>query len=202
MSFTAHIAIASFLTAAHEVMLEWLKGALERSHFNKDGLRAWWHGIMEEKSGQELRRQFFAEVLKKANTVSHRLLMFQRPHYCWQIKLEAERPGSSPQRTDKNDHDIVATSLGFYKGARAAVEALMEFLTNLYGGEQPLCVTYFDEAHELKMRFWILLRLLSHQPRMMRMWYVFMGTKSSISYFTPPSRDCVYSIFPLALVFH
>ena len=94
------------------------------------------------------------------------------------------------------------TSLELYQGARAAVEALMEFLTNLYRGEQPLCVTYFDEAHELEMRFWILLRLLSHQPRMTRMWYVFMGTKSSMSYFTPPSQDCVSSIFPLALVFH
>ncbi|KAF8325743.1 hypothetical protein F5887DRAFT_1289437 [Amanita rubescens] len=186
-SFTAHIAIASFLTAVHEVILKWLKEALEQFHFDKDGLRAWWHGIMEEKSGRKSRRQFFSEVLNKANIVSHRLLMFQSSH--WQIKLEAECPGSGPQRpNDKNDlgHDIVATSLKFYQGARVAVEALMEFLTNLYRGEQPLCVTYFDETHELEMRFWILLRLLSHQPKMTRMWYVFVGTKS---YFTPPSQD-------------
>ncbi len=71
MSFTAHITIASFLNAAHEVMLEWLKKAHEEYGFDKDRLRAWWHEIMEEKSGRELRRQFFSEVLKKANTVSH-----------------------------------------------------------------------------------------------------------------------------------
>ncbi|KAF8726091.1 hypothetical protein AX14_008074 [Amanita brunnescens Koide BX004] len=177
MSFPAHTIIASFLTAAHEVMLEWLKRAHEQFRFDKDDLRAWWHGIMEQKSGRKTRCQFFSEVLNKANS----------------IKLEVERPGSSPQRPDdKHDlgYDIVQTSLKFYQGARAAVEALMEFLINLYHGEQPLCVTYFDEAHELKTRFWILLRLLNHQPKTTRMWYVFMGTKSSISSFTPPSQDC------------
>ena len=46
-------------------------------------------------------------------------------------------------------------------------------------------MTYFDEAHELQILFWILLRLLSHQPLATAMWYVFMGTKSSISYFSP-----------------
>jgi hypothetical protein len=82
MSFTAHIAIESLLAAAHEVMLEWLKRAHEQFRFHKDGLRTWWHGIMEEKSGRESRRQFFSEVLNKANTVSHRLLMFQSSHCC------------------------------------------------------------------------------------------------------------------------
>ena len=131
--------------------------------------------------------------------------MFQSSHRCQQTQSEAERPGSGPERPhDKTDpgHDIVQTSEKFYKRARAAVEVLMEFLTNLYHGEQPLCVTYFDEAHELKTRFWIMLRLLSHQPKTTRMWYVFMGTKSSISYFTPPSQDCVSSIFSLTLVFY
>ncbi len=82
MSFAAHITIASFLAAAHDVMLEWLKRAHEQAGFDKDGLRAWWHGIMEQKSGRESRRQFFSEVLNKANTVSHRLLMFQSSHCC------------------------------------------------------------------------------------------------------------------------
>ena len=86
------------------------------------------------------------------------------------------------------------TSLTFYERARVAVEALLAFLTSLYD-KQPLCVTYFDEAHELQILFWILLRLLSHQPMTTSMWYVFMGTKLS-SYLTLPLRDCVSSISP------
>jgi hypothetical protein len=46
-------------------------------------------------------------------------------------------------------------------------------------------VTYFDEADELQSLFWVLLRLLSNQPERTAMWYVFMATKSSVSYFNP-----------------
>jgi hypothetical protein len=83
---------------------------------------------------------------------------------------------------------IVTQSEELYKEARGAVEALMSFLTSLRAGS--ICVTYFDEAHELGIRFWILLRLLSHQDPTMAMWYIFMGTKSNISYFSPSAQNC------------
>ena len=69
-------------------------------------------------------------------------------------------------------YDIVAKSQIFYEE-----EALMSFLTNLHVGPLPICMTYFDEAHELGIQFWILMHLLSHQPLATEMWYVFMGTK-------------------------
>jgi hypothetical protein len=82
-----------------------------------------------------------------------------------------------------------------------AVEALLTFLASLYD-KQPLCVTYFDEAHELQILFWILLRLLSHQPMTVMMWYVFLATKSSVTYFTPAAAACVSSIFAHVLISH
>ncbi|KAF8806748.1 hypothetical protein BYT27DRAFT_7223930 [Phlegmacium glaucopus] len=158
MSLTAHSAIARFLTAAHEVMLKWLKRAHEETSHDKE-----WNGNLDENRGA-------GSFLKY-----------------W---IERKLSGRSPRRSnDHPDVDSVEESLKLYEGARAAVEALMEFLTCLYGGERSICVTYFDEAHELKTRFWVLLHLLSHQPATTRMWYVFMGTKSSISYFTPPPQD-------------
>jgi hypothetical protein len=89
-------------------------------------------------------------------------------------------------------YDIEAKSRLLYEEeARGAVEALMSFLNDLHVGPSPICVTYFDEAHNLGIRFWILLRLLSHQPLATAMWYVFMETKSSISYFSPLPIYCV-----------
>jgi hypothetical protein len=97
----------------------------------------------------------------------------------------------------------VEKSNQYYQCAREAVEDLQEFLASLDNQEQPpLLVTYFDEAHELQNRFWILLRLLSHQPKTVTMWYVFLGTKSSVSYFTPAVADCVSSIFAHVLISH
>ncbi|KIM80231.1 hypothetical protein PILCRDRAFT_9777 [Piloderma croceum F 1598] len=172
MSFTAHSAIARFLTAAHETMLKWLKEAQQQCNLDGNGLHKWWYEIMEQRAGRVMRRKFFSEVLDKVNS---------------QIKLGPDTSSMRPK--DKNAADVYnIESLMFYEKARVAVEALMGFLASLYAGEQPLCVTYFDEAHELQMRFWILLRLLSHQPMTTSMWYVFMGTKLS-SYFTLPPRD-------------
>ena len=138
-------------------------------------------------------------MLGIAKDVSHRFLIFQCLHCCSQIKIGPERSGNSPKRPED---DIVDTSQRYYEGAQVAIETLMAFLDSLYPGEQPLCVTYFDEAHELQLLFWILLRLLSHQPTTMKMWYVFMGTKSSISYFTPPPGDCIPSNISLMLFSH
>ena len=200
MSFTAHSAIASFLAAAHMTMLEWLQEAQRKNAFDGPQLHGWWHELMERRVRREGRLNFFSEVLRKANTVSQWFFTFQSSNYCYQMRPEPGVHGRSPQRPKEKGapvpYDIVAKSRKFYEEkARGAVEALMLFLNNLHVGPSPICVTYFDEAHELGIQFWILLRLLSHQPLAAEMWYVFMGTKSSISYFSPSPRNCESPIF-------
>jgi hypothetical protein len=77
--------------------------------------------------------------------------------------------------------------------AKGATEDLAAFIWTLLPGEEsPLCVTYFDEAHELSQAFWSLLRLLQFQALSTKMWYVFMGTKSSISYYAPTPQNGEY----------
>ena len=71
MNFTAHSAIASFLAAAHKTMLEWLQEAQRENGFDGYELRGWWYDIMERGVRPEGRQNFFSELLRKANTVSH-----------------------------------------------------------------------------------------------------------------------------------
>ena len=84
----------------------------------------------------------------------------------------------------------------FYKDhVKEAYENLMKFLSTVLP-EKKICVMYFDEAHELGVLFWILLRLVQHQvpepemePFRIQMWYTLMGTKSSVSFYAPrPSQ--------------
>jgi hypothetical protein len=63
----------------------------------------------------------------------------------------------------------------------------MIFLSSIQPGA--LCVTYFDEAHGMDKALWVLLRVLHYQELTRRMWYIFMGTKSSISYYAPNPSD-------------
>jgi hypothetical protein len=66
---------------------------------------------------------------------------------------------------------------------KKATADLMGFLDTIY--TRALSVTYFDEAHKLGLCFWVLLRLLYNQESSIRLWYVFMGTKLSLSYYAP-----------------
>ena len=57
---------------------------------------------------------------------------------------------------------------------------------------------YFDEAQELKKGFWMILRLLCEQQRATstKMWYIFMGTKYSVSWYAPvPGSRQFYTHF-------
>ena len=73
-----------------------------------------------------------------------------------------------------------------------ATKDLMRFL---YPSQ---CVTYFDEAHGMGRTLWVLLRLLQYQDKRLGMWCIFMGTKSSITYYAPGPSD---SEFALLFVF-
>jgi hypothetical protein len=121
------------------------------------------------------------------------------------MKPTTEDLGASPTRPrDKavKAFDIVGKSKTFYDQAGQAVDNLMDFLDTIYLDQQRLCVTYIDEAQELEERIWIMMRLISHQKPKLRMWYVFMGTKSSISYFNPSPKNCMSSIFARVPVSH
>jgi hypothetical protein len=61
----------------------------------------------------------------------------------------------------------------------------MIFLSSLQPSDDVVAVTYFDEAYNLDVLHWILMRLVHCQPQSARMWYVFMGTKSRVSYYAP-----------------
>ena len=110
----------------------------------------------------------------------------------------------SPKRVDgkpdKPNYEPMHTARAIYaEHAKEATEILMHFISNLFPDENPLCVTYFDEAHELGILFWIMLRLLQAQEFSTRMWYVFMGTKSSITYYSPFPENRVSFIVHLHL---
>src|ERR1700691_500793 len=88
--------------------------------------------------------------------------------------------------TDNSAYKIQDKSESIYIEAGAAVEALTTFLADLHSGQQPLAVTYFDEAQEMDARFWVLLRLLGHQNRRTNMLYVVvhhLGTDFRTGYF-------------------
>lgn len=75
--------------------------------------------------------------------------------------------------------------------AADAISDLVSFVTGLTP-QKPLFVLYIDEARELKVSSWILLRLLGYQDRHTSMWAVLMDTKSSVSFFHPPPQNSEY----------
>jgi hypothetical protein len=57
-------------------MLEWLQEAQRQNGFHAHELHGWWYDLMERRVQREGRLNFFSEVLRKANTVSHWFLTF------------------------------------------------------------------------------------------------------------------------------
>ena len=76
LSITAHSAIACFLAAAQQVMLERLR-ALQMKGFNGHQLLERWHDLMEPTGVvPDSREKFFTEVVQRANSVSCLILFF------------------------------------------------------------------------------------------------------------------------------
>jgi hypothetical protein len=77
--------------------------------------------------------------------------------------------------------------------AKKATKDLVTFLNTLradsHDNETPIYVTYFDEAGDLGSLLEVLMRLLSNQDESTTMWYVFMTTKSNVSYFHPTPKN-------------
>jgi hypothetical protein len=132
------------------------------------------------------------------------LLLVSKFTACWQAKAQFGPSdwGQSPYRNkdgiDESKTNIEEFARKIYKlHTSKATEALVNFLATIDSGESALCVTYFDEADELGLHFWVLLRLLSNQDELTAMWYVFMATKSSVSYFNPIAEKSESSMFSL-----
>jgi hypothetical protein len=87
--------------------------------------------------------------------------------------------------------DVVKFATDIYGlDAKKATQDLMKFIVRLGSDQSAICLTYFDEATELGILFWIMQQLLSNQDEVTSMWYVFMMTKSSVDTFDPvPERS-------------
>ena len=194
-SLTVLWAISCFLTAAYTNMLSSLQKLQEQCPDGAD-LRLLWHRYMEHQDYRDFRRDFFSGVADDARKVN---LFYLLVPFLICLQLRGNRPsqlsGTSPKRGFDGEPDrpynSVAIARRYYEqGTMKATTDLMEFIQSLSSDKQPLCVTYFDEAHELGVSFWVMLRLLQAQDVSVGMWFVFMGTKSSISYYAPAPENC------------
>jgi hypothetical protein len=192
LSLTAHNAIACFLAAAHLTMLESLQKARKKG-LNGPQLLKYWHQLMEPTTVRNPREAFFTKVVKRADSVSRFIFFRLSALTYWQMRLKVITDCSPVRAKDgtpiPSDFDPFAASLKIYKrSAQEATKNLGEFLSSVLP-LQRISVMYFDEAHELGLHFRIFLRLVQHQRLSTKMWYAFMGTKSSISYYAPrPSQ--------------
>ena len=199
LSITAHVAFACFIGALHETMHASLVRIHKENSCNGHDLRTIWHERMEKNRRGSFRRDFFAEVIRKAEQAIKRFVIyFILLMPCRQFKTTAPplTVCKSPQRLadgqpDEPDWDPATLAQQCYKRySETATKDLVEFIQTLFPGKKNnLCVTYFDEAHELQQSFWSLLRLLQFSDKM---WYVFMGTKSSMTYYVPTPENCEY----------
>ena len=96
--------------------------------------------------------------------------------------------GPNGKAPDNVDPHLISREY-YETNAKEATKQLTKFLS-LVLPAKTISVVYFDEAHELEMQLWILLRLVQHQPRSTKMWYAFLGTKLSLFHYAPPPNEC------------
>ena len=77
LSLTTLRAIACFLAAAHQTMLETLREAC-RNGLNGPQLLEYWHGLMEPTGTHDHREAFFTKVVQRADSVTGRHFIFFR----------------------------------------------------------------------------------------------------------------------------
>jgi hypothetical protein len=65
---TAHTAIACFLAAAHQTMLETLQEAHNKG-LNGPHLLGYWHRLMEPTGPRDRREKFFTKVVEQADSL-------------------------------------------------------------------------------------------------------------------------------------
>ena len=194
ISYTTHSAIACFLGALHATMLTRLQEMHNDGHDGR-ALLEWWHRVMQDEGERVYRKEFFTTVVSEAKSVSCHFYVLTEFITLDQRQAKSSTHGTSPRRkgdgTDPGDVKIEDIAKGFYDNhAEVDTSDLLEFITKLGCDIPKLCVTYFDEADRLDSLMWILLRLISFQSASTAMWYIFMATKSKVSYFHPLVKDC------------
>ncbi|KAF8343349.1 hypothetical protein F5887DRAFT_886857, partial [Amanita rubescens] len=167
---TAYVAIACFLAAAHQMMLETLQEACKEKGLDGPQLLEYWHGLMEPTRTRDRRQEFFTKVVERAESVSSS-----------QDNPTRAKDGK-PVPLDSFEHFTMSRKI-YELHAKEAINKLTEFLSTVLPAKM-ISVMYFDEAHKLDSHFWVLLPLVEHQLRT-RMWYTFIATKSSTSYYGP-----------------
>ncbi|TDL14331.1 hypothetical protein BD410DRAFT_778936 [Rickenella mellea] len=188
-SAKTHAGISCFLGAAYRETVKWLTE--KKKHFsNATRLLVEWNHMMND---DESRAEFFQTVVDSAQDGFAKCTIPNTP-----LKLKEQKLKNPEEQKTKNVKkqklaadklvEIARSCYSVPEGIQNAAQDLDNFMKNL-GIQNGLFVTYFDEAHTLKDRFWALLRLLSFQNFKMHLWVVFMDTKSSVAYFTPSSGD-------------
>jgi hypothetical protein len=152
---------------------------------------------MENKERRERRALFFAEVIQQAELASHYSVVSCVEIYIqYQMAAEPLFPSvgqSAHLDATKNGHIEIAAKTFYDRYVSKAAEDLTAFISEI-SPEEPLCVTYWDEADELRDVFRVIVRLLSNQKRQVKMWNIFMATKSSLSIFFPiPEKSKPYA---------
>jgi hypothetical protein len=162
--------------------------------------------LWNDRKGGKIGNGSLQKWLRKQNPYAITvLLLVSKFTACWQAKAQME-PSDMGQSSYRNKDGIDESQTHIEDIARKiyklhisnATDALVKFLATIDSGESALCVTYFDEADELGLHFWVLLRLLSNQDELTAMWYVFMATKSNVTYFNPIVEKSESSIFSSA----
>ncbi|KAF8343352.1 hypothetical protein F5887DRAFT_1212486 [Amanita rubescens] len=155
-------------------MLETLQEACKEKGLDGPQLLEYWHGLMEPTGARDRREEFFTKVVERAES----------------MKSDVEASQDNPTRAKDgkpvppDSFEPFTMSRKIYElHAKEAINKLTEFLSGVLPAKR-ISVMYFDEAHKLDSHFWILLRFVQHQLRT-RMWYTFIATKSSTSYYGP-----------------
>ncbi|KIM44537.1 hypothetical protein M413DRAFT_25012 [Hebeloma cylindrosporum] len=181
LSMKSHIATACFIGAAHKTMLRWLKK--RASDDMTADLHDWWYRIMEqEDTDNGSRKLFFEEVIELANDERNLAATTQNS--------PKPTPSSGVESEDKSLNITDFAEKCYEKHAKKSTEDLIDFIDGLdHQAKKPLVVTYIDEAHNLGVLYWILLRLLGRQDNYTRAWWIFLGTKSSLEFYNPSPVD-------------
>jgi hypothetical protein len=103
--------------------------------------------------------------------------------------------GKDSKPIPSNSDTFIWSRKMYGRSAKEATENLVKFLSDVLPAKR-VSVVYFDEVHKLDLHFSIFLRLVQHQLSSTKMWYAFMGTKSSISYYAlrPSKRQSPASL--------
>ncbi|TFK71361.1 hypothetical protein BDN72DRAFT_877192 [Pluteus cervinus] len=155
----SHQGLAALFGAAYYNML------LDLKRFRQDGkdVRQAWYEQMESQNSSPSREAIYKRVVATATKPTPRAIA--------------------------GEEDALSKDVEYY--SRVLLNQHLGALTNWLHDElkyEDVCITYIDEAQELKELAWVMQRLARDQHPSCKMWYVYMGKKSSIKYVSPQPK--------------